>query len=57
VEFTSQPQKILAGKRVSIPEPILKKWHLKEGDFVLVKETKNGLTIVPAEFNEKEIPA
>lgn len=57
VEFTKQPQKILAGKRVSIPEAVLKKWHLDEGDFVIVKETEKGLYIVPAEISEKEIPA
>ncbi len=57
VETTKQPQRILAGKRVSIPESILKKWNLREGDYVLVKETSSGLVIVPAEFKEKQIPA
>ncbi|MEM2159743.1 MAG: AbrB/MazE/SpoVT family DNA-binding domain-containing protein [Candidatus Nitrosotenuis sp.] len=52
-----QPQRILSGKRISIPEAVLKKWHVDEGDFVLVKETKDGLVIVPAQISEKEIPA
>lgn len=53
----NQPQRILSGKRVSIPEAVLKKWHVVEGDFVIVKETKEGLVIVPAIIREKEIPA
>lgn len=57
LDLTKQPQRILAGKRVSIPEAILKKWHLGEGDFVIVKETGEGLVIIPAEINEKPIPA
>ena len=52
-----QPQRILAGKRVSIPEELLKKWNMQEGDFVLVEETDAGITIAPAEISKKKIPA
>lgn len=43
-----QPQKILRGDRVTIPQEILQKKHLKAGDYVIVEETNKGIHIIPA---------
>jgi bifunctional DNA-binding transcriptional regulator/antitoxin component of YhaV-PrlF toxin-antitoxin module len=46
-------QKVLSGRRVSIPDELSKKYGIREGDIVILKESSNGITIVPAEVVPK----
>ena len=46
-------QKVLSGKRVSIPEPLLKKHDLKEGDLITIEDTNKGITIIPVKIIPK----
>ena len=41
-------QKIMSGRRISLPEWFMEENSLKEGDWVLVQEVGNSLRIVPA---------
>ena len=46
------PQKILAGKRVSIPDEIMKDWKIDVGSYVLVGKEGKRMYIAPAKFEE-----
>ena len=46
-------QKILAGKRVSIPKKLLKKHGIKEGDLISVEDTNQGIIIIPVRVIKK----
>ena len=39
----------MSGRRVSIPEKLSEKYGIKEGDIVILEDSKNGITIVPAQ--------
>ena len=45
-------QKILAGKRISIPDEVFKEWGLEEGSLVLVKKQGKGIYVAPAKLIE-----
>lgn len=47
-------QKVLAGKRISIPESYAKKYGINEGDFVIVDASGSRLQVIPAEITERE---
>jgi bifunctional DNA-binding transcriptional regulator/antitoxin component of YhaV-PrlF toxin-antitoxin module len=42
-------QKVLSGRRVSIPDILSEKYCIKEGDFVIV-EDNDGIKITPAQI-------
>jgi len=44
----AKPQKVLDGNRITLPYDFVTKYQVKEGAFVLVEETKDGLLIKPA---------
>ncbi|MDN5847252.1 MAG: AbrB/MazE/SpoVT family DNA-binding domain-containing protein [Candidatus Nitrosocosmicus sp.] len=49
---TIQPmsyQKVLSGRRISLPDQLTKKYGIKEGDFVIV-EDDDGIKITPAQI-------
>ena len=48
-------QRVLAGKRISIPEAYAKKYGINEGDFVIVDASGSKLQVVPAEVTEKQV--
>ena len=49
-------QKVLSGRRVTIPESLAKKHNIKEGDIVMISEEKNfssgihAITIIPCDI-------
>lgn len=51
----TQVQKILSGRRISLSEEWMKENDLKVGDWVIVREFKNGLEIIPAIITPKII--
>ena len=48
-------QKVLAGKRISLPESYAKKYGINEGDFVIVEASGSKLQVVPAQVTEKQV--
>lgn len=48
-------QRVLAGKRISIPESYAKKYGINEGDFVIVDASGTKLQVIPAQVTEKEV--
>jgi len=46
------PQKILSGKRISIPDEILKEWKADVGSYVLVRKEGKGIYIAPVKLVE-----
>lgn len=48
-----QPQKILSGRRIPLPEEFMEKYKIKEGDYVLLQEEKGRLSVVPAYVTPK----
>lgn len=44
----AKPQKVLDGNRITLPFEFVQKHAIKEGAFVLVEETRDGLLIKPA---------
>lgn len=46
-------QRVLSGRRVSIPDDMSKDLGIQEGDYVIVKAENGGIRIVPAEIKEK----
>lgn len=47
--MASNYQKVLSGRRVSIPDSFSKKYGINEGDIVILEEDKGGLRIIPAD--------
>lgn len=47
--MSSNFQKVMSGRRISIPEILTKEYGIKEGDIVIVENTSKGILIVPAE--------
>ena len=45
----SSYQKVLSGRRISLPENLCKKYNIREGDFVIVHEDEDGIKIIPAD--------
>lgn len=41
-------QKVLSGRRISIPDSLSKKYGIKEGDLVIIEDDK-GIRIIPAD--------
>ena len=41
--------KVLAGRRITIPEEISKKLNIDEGDFVIVRLEDGSFRVIPAE--------
>lgn len=54
LKSTETPQKILSGRRIPIPEGFMKKYSIREGDFVVLKEESGKLSILPAEVKIKK---
>lgn len=50
-------QRVLSGRRVSIPDSMSKDLGIQEGDYVIVKEDSGGIRIVLAEIKEKPAKA
>lgn len=48
-------QRVLSGRRISIPEVYAKKCGINEGDFVIVEMSGSRLQVVPAEVSEKKV--
>lgn len=48
-------QKVLSGRRISIPESYAKEFGINEGDFVIVQLNGKRLEVVPAEVTEKDL--
>lgn len=48
-----QPQKILSGRRIPLPEEFMEKHNIHEGDIVLLQEEKGKLSVVPANVTPK----
>jgi bifunctional DNA-binding transcriptional regulator/antitoxin component of YhaV-PrlF toxin-antitoxin module len=46
-------QRVLSGRRISIPESYAKKHGVNEGDFIIVEENNGKLNIIPAEVKAK----
>jgi len=46
---TSNYQKVLSGRRISIPDTLSKKYGIREGDVVIIEDSTNGIRIVPAD--------
>jgi bifunctional DNA-binding transcriptional regulator/antitoxin component of YhaV-PrlF toxin-antitoxin module len=44
---------VLSGKRITIPDPLSKKYNIQEGDIVIV-EDDHGIRIVPVEVRRRE---
>ena len=51
-ESQGMAQKILSGKRVSIPDEILKEWNVDVGSYILVRKQGKGIYIAPAKLIE-----
>ena len=47
-------QKVLSGGRISLPQDFVKRWNLKVGDFVIVREGEDGCEFLPAEIIPKD---
>lgn len=50
----SSYQKVLSGKRVSLPESFYNKYDIGEGDIVILEEDKGSLRITPANVVPKK---
>jgi len=48
--MASTYQRVLSGRRVSLPESLVKKFGIKEGDIVIVEEDRDSIRIMPAEI-------
>jgi bifunctional DNA-binding transcriptional regulator/antitoxin component of YhaV-PrlF toxin-antitoxin module len=48
--MTSTYQRVLSGRRVSLPGSLVKKFGIKEGDIVIVEEDRDSIRIMPAEI-------
>ena len=46
-------QKVLSGRRITIPEKLLKKHGLKEGDLITVEDVGDGILIIPVKIIPK----
>jgi AbrB family looped-hinge helix DNA binding protein len=46
-------QRVLGGRRVSIPEAASKALGIKEGDYVIMEVEADGLRIIPAEVSPR----
>ena len=52
------PQKVLAGRRVALPQEFMAKFSINEGDIILVRQDEKGIVqIIPAEVKAKPMPA
>ena len=47
-------QKVLSGRRISIPDNLSQKYCIKEGDLVIV-EDNDGIKIIPAKIIRRDI--
>jgi bifunctional DNA-binding transcriptional regulator/antitoxin component of YhaV-PrlF toxin-antitoxin module len=47
--MTSNYQKVLSGKKVSIPDSFSKKYRINKGDIVILEEDRGSLRIIPAD--------
>ena len=49
-----QVQRVMSGRRVSIPDSVSKEIGLKEGDYVIVEVEGHSVRLVPAEIKPRK---